>query len=209
MKKVLVLCLAVVMLFSFSMTVFAAPNGFVKSPTGQQGPVIVEGDDIIVTPFGDRDNLDDETKKKIEDAYDSIINADNLGDLNKELKSKAENLGVDVKHLAVSDLFDVEFNGKGLYSVTIKPETLENFVGLMRWDGDKWVFVKDAKLNGNQLSFTLEESAQFAIVVNAGAGNVGSPVTGDTFPWELVILIAVSGIGLVIILPKLKTKEVK
>lgn len=208
MKKVLVLCLTVVMLFAFSVTTFAAPNGFVKSPEAQQGPVIVEGDEVIVTPFGDRDNLDDETKEKLEDAYNSIINADDLTELNDALKELAEELGIDPDNIAVSDLFDVDFDGEGPYTVTIKPETLENFVGLMRWDGEKWVLIDNAKVNGKLLTFSLDEPSQLAILVNAGAGSVGSPVTGDVFPWVLVVAIAASAIGLAVIVPKLIKKEV-
>ena len=209
MKKVLVLCLAIVMLFSCCMTVFAAPNGFVKSPSSQPGPGLVDGDGVVITPYEDRDKLDDETRKEFEEAYDSIISADNLAELNEALKKLAEELGIDVEDLAVSDLFDVGFDSDGEKQITLKPETLENFVALLRWDGEKWILIEDATAKNNLLSFTLDNPGQLAVVVNTGVGSVGAPVTGDAFPWILVGLIAISGIGLAIVLPKLRKKEVQ
>ena len=42
MKKIAVICLSLVMLFSISMTAFAAPGIFVSSPSGNPAPELVE-----------------------------------------------------------------------------------------------------------------------------------------------------------------------
>lgn len=222
MKKVLVLCLTLVMLFVFSVTALAAPNGFVSSPSGQSAPTLEDYSnsdedckgDVSITPYSNRDELNDDEKNTMNSAYDSIVDADDLADLNNELKALAEELGIPTDNLAVSDLFNVSYDcdshdGHGQFTITLKPETLQNFVGLMRFDGEKWVLVKGARVTNNAtlLSFSLDEPSPLAIVVNAGAESIGSPQTGDALPWVYVALIAVSVIGLAIVLPKLKKKE--
>jgi len=220
MKKFLVLGISLVLLAVFSVSAIAAPNGFVSSPTGQDAPGLIEftnsdpncKGDVIITPYSEKDTLDDDAKEKFDDAYNSIVGADDLADLSDDLKNAADEKGVKDGNLAVSDLFNVDFecdehDGHGNFNIKIEPETLKNFVALMYYDGDEWVMADDVKVDGKTLSFTLNNPAPMAIFVNAGADNISSPQTGDSFPWIYVGIIAVCVAGLVVVILKLKKKE--
>ena len=62
MKKILALLLAVVMAFAVSVTVFAGPGQFVQSPSNNNAPELIEGENenedctakFVVTPYKDR-----------------------------------------------------------------------------------------------------------------------------------------------------------
>ena len=65
MKKFLAFCLALIMTFLLGTVAFAAPGSFVQSPSRNDGPTLVEGDnesadceaDLVVTPYKDRKDL--------------------------------------------------------------------------------------------------------------------------------------------------------
>lgn len=222
MKKVLVFCVTLLVVASLMLTaVMAAPKGFVSSPTGQSAPELIGAEnsdedcqgEVIITPYSEKDDLNDDHENDMDDAYDSIVNSDNLSDLNSDLKDAADKAGVKDGNLAVSDLFHVDFDcdeheGHGEFSITIKPETLKNFVGLMYYDGEKWVYIDDAKVNGDHLNFSLKNPAPVAIFVNSAKGSISTPQTGDDFPWIYVAVIAASAIGLAVVIAKLKKREV-
>jgi len=220
MKKILSFGFVLVLAAVFCFSAVAAPNGFVSSPTSQSAPELVSAENsdpdcdgvVIITPYSEKDELDDDSKQTMEDAYDSIVNTENLEDLNDDLKDAAEKQDVKPGNLAVSDLFDIDFecdehDGHGHFDVTLKPGSLDNFVALMYYDGENWVMVDDANVSGNHLSFTLMNPATMAIFVDSGAGNISSPQTGDDFPWVYVAVIAVCLAGLGVVLFKLKKKE--
>ena len=81
MKKLLVIGIVIVMLVSATLTAFAAPDGFITSPSGKPGPEIITFDprddectaELIITPFGERQDLPDFLQSLIEKAYDSIV----------------------------------------------------------------------------------------------------------------------------------------
>ncbi len=136
MKKVLVLCLTVVMIATMCVTAFAK-GMFVKSPSKNEAPVIekVEKEDddctadLVITPFGDRDKLPEEKKDILETIYDAIVNIDkddnknDAGDVLNEvvvtvkkeikeiIKQVAQEKKIEEKVIAVSDLFDVTEHG--------------------------------------------------------------------------------------------------
>lgn len=223
MKKIIVFCATLIIVSSLLMTaIFAAPKGFVSSPTGQTAPEIVDYENsdpdcdgkVIITPYSDKHELDDDHHEDMDDAYDSITGADDLADLNSDLKDAADKAGVKDGNLAVSDLFHVDFDcdgehdGHGEFSITLKPDSIKNFVGLMYYDGEKWVYIKDAKVVGDHLNFSLKNPAPVAIFVNSAKGSISTPQTGDDFPWVYVAVIAVAAIGLVVVITKIKKKEV-
>lgn len=191
MKKLVSIVLAVILATTVCVSALAAPNGFVESPSNQKGPEIIEGDGIVVTPFGDRDELPDDVRDVLEEAYNSILNADNLGDLCEALEDLANELGVPVKNLVVSELFELSYeNGEqdkaGNFVVTLKDDSFKDFFALMKYEDGKWVLIDDAKLgDGNKLSFTAGKlPAPFAVVVNPNGSNSGDadnevPQTGD------------------------------
>ena len=180
MKKMLSVCLVFVMVICFSVTVFAE-GGFVSSPSLNPSPEIVEGDgDIVINSYADRDKLSDEERKDIEDAYDSIKNNENLVDLNEKLNNAADNKNVDPSNLAVSDLFNIGYKGNDPFSsqsLTLKADTLNNFVALMVYVNGEWQLVEDATIKNGNLLFTAKELGAYAVVVNTG-DDTKSPQTG-------------------------------
>ena len=217
MKKVLTLCLAFVMVMTMSITAFAAPGGFISSPSGNAAPQLISFSnlnknctaDLIITSYADRNSLDESECLKFENAYNSIANTDNISSLNSDFSNIAAELNVSVNSMAVSDLFYVSYEDcishdeHDSFTIELKAETLNNFVALMRYDGSKWVIVEGAKVSedGLHLIFSSEELGPFAIVVNTGSSNIttDSPQTGDSFPWVYVVTIVASAVGLIVI----------
>lgn len=214
MKKILALCLAVIMLFSVSVTTLAAGT-FVSSPSGNDAPVVEdfenESEDcdstIKITSFADRDSLPADIREKMEKAYEQIAANADLTDLSDELATLAKKAGVDSEDLAVSDLFDISYfncddhDEHGYFTITLKTEALANFVALLHLNGSKWEVVKSAKVTGNgaKLTFKIDDFSPFAIVVNKAAT---SPVTSNDFNASIVValvsVIALAGLTLII-----------
>lgn len=201
MKKILVSLMAVVLVLSLSVSVFAA-GAFLSSPSNNHTTLeeyeFTDGCDaeIIVTPYGERDTLDDDSRKTLEEAYDDIANNKNLGDIVEGLKDFAEKNGKDVSSLAVSDLFNVSYEGcddhtDHEYTIKLKPELTENFVTVLQYVNGKWIIVENAKVAGGYLTMSSKHYGPVAIVVDAGTP------TGDSFPWIYVVMMAVSAVGLV------------
>lgn len=218
MKKVLVFCLALVMLLSVSVTAFAA-GSFIESPSNNKAPEIVDSENesedctakLVVTPYSERDKLDDEQRKNIEKAYEIISTTDDLTKLNDELEKIAKEKEIDGKDLAVSDLFNIGFTGcddhdnHGDFKVKLNSETLDNFVALLGFDGNNWRVYKDVKVEKDGIVFLTDVPENFAIVVNTGAGS--PPPTGDNSKIYLWIMIA-AGSALAVVLLSLNKKRV-
>jgi hypothetical protein len=219
MKKALSLALTLLMVITMCLPVFAGPGRFITSPSGVDAPELIESENsndacnakVVITAFADRHTLDDATRQKMEKAYNDIVNATDLANLNADLAALAKTMKIDSGKLAVSDLFDISYvdcadhDGHGYFTITLKPETVKNFVGLMHLNGDNWELVKDVKVEGNNITFTVEELSPFAIVVDTSAG---SPITGDfSNVGFYVVLMAVSAIALILIVFKLKKRE--
>ncbi len=191
MKKVFAICLALVMVFALGLNVMAASNNFVESPSNNRAPIIIdcknESEDctanVVVTPYGDRDSLTDEQKKNLEDAYNQIVNADNLEDMFSGVTSIV-NPGTVITDLAISDLFNMHYSdcdthtGHGSFKIQLSTETLKGFVGLIQFIDGEWKIVDDAVVDGNYLSFTADELSSFAVVVDRTKAESTSPVTG-------------------------------
>ena len=228
MKKIVALSLVMVMALCMSISVLAAPNGFVSSPSGNAAPKVEEfkpADEdctanLIVTPFGDLANLPEDLQEEFKDAYESILAAEDLTKLNEELAKKAKELGIDPEDLAVSDLFNLSCEGCDNHEghdeaeVTLSAETLGKFVGLMFRDADgKWQWVKDAAVTADgKLKFTATNTnAPYAIVVD---NSQTTAVDGDKDPgtgeglgiyfWIAIASTAALLIVLVLILIKKK-----
>lgn len=218
MKKILTACLALVMVMTMSITVFAAPGGFLSSPSGKLAPDLVDysnsSDDceaeLVLTPYANRGSLPDPLRINFESAYNSIANTNNISNLNSDLTKIVQELNLSSDDLGISDFFNIHSKNcdihedHGAFTIKLKPETLENFVALMRYDGEKWVIVEGAKIlsDGMHLTFASKELGPFSIVVNTADSKLtdtDSPQTGDSFPWIYVILIAVSVAGLAVV----------
>ncbi len=220
MKKVLAICLALVIAVSAAMLVFAAPGGFVSSPSGNKAPVIItvsyeEGScnpRVVITPYSERETLE-EKKEAMDEAYDEIAANKNLSGLCSELSSIAAAKNIPVSRLAVSDLFDVSLyhNGDhdfcGTVTVKVGTETLKNFVALLHRDVDgTWEVVPGVIVNVEEgtLTFSADKFSPYAIVVDTGSKDI--PDTGANI-YIPAIAMFVSAVSLVVVLFSMKKKQ--
>lgn len=214
--------MVLVMSFSVSISAFAAPNGFTVSPGANMAPELVEYDKdtldclatLIITAYADRFSLPEDTRLALEKAYADIVAADDLSTLTSELVSLANTLGIDTKKLAVSDLFDISFygcddhQGHGGFTIKIKPEALQGFVGLLHLNNGSWEVVDDAKVeaDGEHLTFSVSSLSPFAIVVQSEEGSEQPPNSGDSMPWGAIFMfvMATAALGVVVVGSKKK-----
>lgn len=221
MKKILVICVVLVMVFCLSTTAFAAPNGFVSSPSDNKTPEIetVEPShedciaDVGVISYADRFDIADADREALEAAYGDIADADDLADLSKDLEKLAKDKKVKTEDLLVSDLFNISAEGCKNHNkeheleIVLSADTLKNFVGLMYNDNGKWVVVDGAKVvkNGTALKFSVATtSAPFAIVVGKGAT---SPQTEDSNLYTVfAIMASVAALATIVCLKKSKNQ---
>jgi len=220
MKKVVAIVLAVIMVASLSLIVFAGPGSFVKSPSLNGAPELMDGSRLpegcdgylLVTPYAKRKTLPEETKKMLESAYDQIVATKDLTTLSTELAKLAQSLNIPGEQLAVSDLFDVSVFGCTKheyhfnYYIRLKADTFKNFVGLMHLNGDTWELVKDAKLeeNGKVLTFTAKNLSPFAVVVDTDPTTDPTPTGDNTQMILYVFIMAASAVAIVVLWGKSK-----
>ena len=231
MKKVLSVVLALMLCLALTLSVSAAPNNFVSSPSGNAAPDLVEGVNededceakLTITPYSERDTLPEDKRELMEHVYDMILDAEHIGELNDAISNLAKSKNITVDDLAVSDLFDVSYyncpaedhSDHGFFRIKFKADTLKNFVGLLHYNDHKWELVEGAKVEGSvYLTFKVDDLSPFAVVVNTGDGSAsggndkpGDNQTGEPFPWALVILMAVSLVGFGVTLYFYKRKK--
>lgn len=226
MKKLLAVGLTLIMALSLGFTSLAAPNGFVISPSSSASPKLVSYSNsdpdcvatLVLTSYSDRAQLDDETRTRLETAYNQIVESSDLTKLNDDLKKRAEEKNVSGKDLSVSDLFDLsyydcaEHDEHGYFTVTIEPEILKNFFGLMCYVDGKWVLIEDAEVisNGTQLKFKFDEAAPFAIVMDTSDYQTSkdTPNTGSArFPYGYLAVVAASLLGFTAVIIALKKQK--
>lgn len=222
MKKFLACCLALIMVFTFSVTVFAAPGSFVQSPSRNDGPILVESENeseectakLVVTPYKDRKTLPEKALNEIEEVYKVIVKCKDLTTLNAAFASFVADKGLKAINLAVSDLFDVSYYNcdvhepHGSFRIKLSANTLNRFVGLLHYKDGEWEFVENAHVlpDGETLEFSIKDLSPFAIVVEKQAGSVVSPDTGDV-DFTLPIIMWVCSAALIVICISLKKKK--
>jgi len=213
MKKILTVCLAIVMLVCINLTAFAAPNGFVSSPTGNGAPTVEDFKPsneqctakLVITPYSDRDELPQALQELMQKAYDAIVNAKDLTELNAEFAKYVKEKGLDASKLAVSDLFDIhatdcEFHdGHTEFDVVLKAETLKHFVGLLHMNKNGQIeFIDNAQVVNDHLHFSVETFSPFAIVVDTSVED--TPTTGDdAMIYICTATLIISALGIVVI----------
>lgn len=215
MKKVLAICLMLVILPIMTMNVFAVPGGFLKSPSVNPAPNIVEfqppigcNGNLIITPYSDRDKLHSFSNQLMERAYSEIKNCDDLTKLNSDFAKLVSDKNIDVNRLAVSDLFDIsvedctyDHNNHRGFKIILDADTLKSFVALLHMDQNgEWKLVKNAKVtnDGNYLEFDVDTLTPFAVIVETPAKD--SPQTGDSSMIHIYfILMVVSALTLVVL----------
>lgn len=211
MKKVFAICLALVMVFSLSITVCAASDSFVSSPSGNKAPVIEEFENeddgctanLDITSYGDRNELSEADKKEMEDAYNQIKNSTDLTDMFSGLNAIVDDLDILSSDLKVSDLFHIdikdclEHDEHGAFKIKLSADTLKGFAGLIQYINGEWKLIEDAKVeDGQYLIFTADELSTFAIVVDSTKAATTSPQTGDP---TLAVVAIVAGFALCIL----------
>ncbi len=215
MKKVLSIVLALVMVFCMSVAASADPGKFISSPSNNSAPTLIESTpesddceaDLVITPYSDREELPAEIEAQMVKAYESIVSAAKLTDLNAAIADLAEAKGIPVENLTVSDLFDIryiscdEHGGHGKFQIVIKADTLKKFVALLHYVNNSWEIVEGAEvkeINGElRLTFSIGEFSPFAIVIDSeGATDSKPPKTGENR--DLIIgAIVVSAVSVI------------
>ena len=219
MKKVLVICLTVVFMMSMTLTAFAAPGAFVKSPSGNPAPGMIEfkpADEdctarLVITPYSDKHELPAALKALMEKAYNMIKGSTDLSTFNADLAALAKAKKIKGTDLAVSDLFDIHVTGCDYhdehvdFDIVLSADSLKNFVGLLHMNKNgEWELIKDAKViaNGEHLAFSVDSFSPFAVVVNTKAN---PSQTGDNSMIPVyVVVMAISALAIVVILIKSK-----
>lgn len=216
MKKIIAILLSLVFVVSMSLTVMAA-NNFVSSPSGRPAPIIISFDpadedctaQIIVTPYGDIEELSEELEALMRKAYDSVISAEDLAELNDEFAKYVKSLKIDGSNLAVSDLFDLHVEGCNFhdshvdFEIVLEPETLKNFVGLLHMNKDgEWEFINNAEVlsNGSHLKFSVESLSPFAIVVDTSGGQTGD--SGMIAVYAIIMVVSAAALAVVLVKAK-------
>lgn len=217
MKKLLVFCLTLILVSVIGLTAFAIDGAFVSSselnqaptlisvvPTGSNTNIVNSGNTVVIVPYGLRNTLNDQLKANMDKAYSDIVSNKDLTKLNWNLVDIAAKNQVSGTNLAVSNLFDLHIknddgtivlsNGQ-TYNILLSNETAKNFVCLMKLNNSgSWEIVKDAKLLNNNLSFTFDYAAPYAVVVN-NTVSTSSPKTGDYDFNALAIMTALSALA--------------
>lgn len=228
MKRTMAICMTVIMVVCMSVTAFAASNGFVTSPSVKPAPTLnafTPKDaectaELVITPYGEREELSDEDKAAFEKAYNDIVSSDSVADLNEDLAKKAAEKGIDKKDLAASDLFHLDVKNCNPhdphhgFDVVLDADALKNFVGLLQLTADgKWELVSGAEVinDGKSLKFFVNDLTDYAIIVDTTAPSQsgGAHQTGDMgylIP-VYVAVMAVCAVAIVLIVRKIKKKE--
>ena len=221
MKKLVALCLTIVMALSLSVSALAAPGAFVASPSGNTAPELVSfitpedcEADMKVVSYADRHLLDAEIRLALEEAYKQIANVIENNDFSKTLKALAQEKGMAASELSVSDLFDISYydcgdhEGHKGFTITMKAETLENFIGILHMKDGTWenLEIKDWNKDAKTVTFFVETLSPFAIVVDNGSGS-STPPTGDSAMLMYLGVALVAAAALVVVLVNSKKQK--
>ena len=179
MKKSFAIALIFLLIAYMSLPALAESDDFTESPSGMRAPELIEYkfsseecDAVIrICAYGDRNTLEAEALTSLEAAYESVLTTENITVLNRDLAGKVKKAKIPQDKLAVSDLFDIyctgcdDHGGHGSVTITIKPVSTENFVGLLHYEGGEWVLTDCSEQDGT-LTFTVNGLSPFAIVMH-------------------------------------------
>ena len=194
MKKLLVLCSLLISVLAFSFTV-KANGGFVDSPSLYDETELAEDStgtynkNIALSGFGNRDQLPEEVKAVLEEAYNTIKEADSVSQLNDTVDELLEDAGLENDDIAISELFDISASEESnSYKVKIKLGSASYFFCLLHYTNGGWEVVSNASLDTeDNLTFEVDSLSPFAVVV------INNPLTAVTTqnylsPWVYLSL---------------------
>lgn len=221
MKKMMTMLLAAVMVFAMMLPVAAAKSDFVPSAEVKPAPDVVEkptedgtpavgeivmpdgtvipvpGTTIIITPLEGADDAEKPTTTDaLKEAYQDLLDAEDLSEVIPDLDKILEDLGEDVDKddLVISDLFHVDLDEYqdqldegGKFRVTFEVDG-DILFAMILVDGE-WVPITGENFidNGDgTYTLLLSQSGVVAFVKNAASVDVdpedpgvSSPTTGD------------------------------
>ena len=207
MKKILTLIFAIAIFAALSLNAFAATGS--SSPLAHTAPelisAVIDSDvceaEFSVISYAERRSLPATKEAAFDTAYAEVVAAEDLTALGECVTDLAEYLNVDASALAVSDFFyagyaDCVFHVvHGIYTVTIAPDSVENYAGLLQYGAEGWTLLDSSVVDGT-IVFEIAEGSPLAIVVHDGTGapdkdsNVGVIVAAVAVPSTLAIAAA-------------------
>lgn len=198
-KKILAFVMAVAATFVCSASAFAANGEIVYSPShhGPEADTSTSGSATAGTTTPSTSTKDDEQgstaanteeqdkykaygyskrsaltakqKREFTKCYNDVKKHTDLTELTEDIADIAEEQGLDVSDLAVSDIFYsvLPKDKKSGTRVRVKAPNLDKFVALLCYSNGQWSVVKDAKVNANgKLVFKTMKAAAYAIVID-------------------------------------------
>ena len=185
MKKVLAILMAAMIVLTLGAVVVSAD--FVESPGHGSGD---EGDDIIITHIDDINNSDPRVdRESFQEAVDELKDADDLKDLNNDIKDDA----------TVRDVFDVTFvddsleDGKADVNFDVNYSD-DNYQVIIRTD-DGWKVIPSVRNADGTVTVTLTGNAVVAFLsVPAQPDGPVSEPTGDGIA-AIMACLAVIGVA--------------
>lgn len=195
-KKILAFIMAVAATFVCSASAFAANGEIVYSPshhgpeadtstsgsatagtttpstsTDQTGTAAKneEQDKYRALGYSKRSALTAKQRREFIKCYNDVKKHTDLTELTEDIADIAEEQGLEVSDLAVSDIFYsvLPKNKESGTRVRVKAPNLDKFVALLCYSNGEWSVVKDAKVNANgKLVFKTKKAAAYAIVID-------------------------------------------
>ena len=198
-KKILAFVMAVAATFVCSASAFAANGEIVYSPShhgpeadtstsgsatagtttpststkdDEQGSTATnteEQDKYKAFGYSKRSALTSKQKREFTKCYNDVKKHTDLTELTEDIAEVAEEQGLEVSDLAVSDIFYsvLPKNKESGTRVRVKAPNLDKFVALLCYSNGEWSVVKDAKVNANgKLVFKTKKAAAYAIVID-------------------------------------------
>jgi len=149
MKKVLALCVALLMVVVLAVPALAAQGAFVSSPSTNPAPeldsAVPDSEDctaeVIITAYANRANLSEEDCVALEEAYNEIVHHTSDNPFKTILSQLAQKLNCNTTQLSVSDLFDIDtthcatHDDHGGFTITLKVSNAAQLVGILHFNG--------------------------------------------------------------------------
>ena len=207
MKKIFAILLAVMLMASLTVTAFAdnvpSPQQGGNTPVAPGAPAaeenvdeevvdlslesVIDANDEDITPdvalrlLSEAASLNEEDKAVFDEGYNKLMDAENLADVNEDLKEAAGD-----EEISLSEVFFLEGDEETAFpaTVTLKYSNVDNFLALLHYVDGEWVWV-DVEVEDGNLVFDTDSFGTFAIV------SLGAPAssadTGESAPVAFII----------------------